>query len=320
MAITPKLIPDSKLKMKKLLFIQGNRAEISKANVYEMFLKIKVHGYIESMPIEYFPMKDIKGKLDGYTLQKPCIKRLSGEGDPTISNFELKMEPVNPEEYDEYDGICEDGQHRVLALMFDDLKDVTPSYKDVTLPSSMSILEYIAIRNNGKKWTYNDFFESDISTKDSHVDHIVKKRKEGYIHAFLLPIYTLETSSLTPSQVKAMQQGYKKISDFGKVQLNSNTQQMGDQILEELEKNSFLSKDRLSGRLGKGLKLFYQDHHNIDIIKKTINAINKEEWERYFIQKTGNSMEAKAYKDAFDTLYQKISTDTAKPNVTQTEN
>ena len=40
----------------ELLFIEGNRQNIDKANVKEAYLKIKKHGYLSTMPMENIPM------------------------------------------------------------------------------------------------------------------------------------------------------------------------------------------------------------------------------------------------------------------------
>ena len=241
------------MKNLNLLFIEGNRTKIDNSNVVESYNKIKAWGFIETMPIEYFPMEEAKNKLDGRKLYRPTITRKKGEGSATISNFEIKMVEVQVADYDKYDGVCGDGQHRTIALMFDELKDVTATYQPVKLSKeNMDILAYISIRNNGRKWSNDDFYASDISTGDNNADYILNKRKEGYIPAFLFNVYTLGTSNLTAAQIKSIQQGYKKLSDFSKVQISKDTQDKGDRILETLESNNFISKDRLTGRFGAG--------------------------------------------------------------------
>ena len=42
--------------MKNLLFIEGNRSEIDKANVVESYNKIKAMGFIPTMPVEFLPI------------------------------------------------------------------------------------------------------------------------------------------------------------------------------------------------------------------------------------------------------------------------
>ena len=199
------------MKNLNLLFIEGNRTKIDNSNVVESYNKIKAWGFIETMPIEYFPMEEAKNKLGGRKLYKPTIARKKGEGSATISNFEIKMVEVQEADYDKYDGVCGDGQHRTIALMFDELKDVTATYQPVKLSKeNMDILAYISIRNNGRKWSNDDFYASNISTGDTNADYILNKRKEGYIPAFLFNVYTLGTSNLTAAQIKSIQQGYKK--------------------------------------------------------------------------------------------------------------
>lgn len=295
------------MKNLNLLFIEGNRTEIDKSNVVESFHKIKALGFIETMPIEYFPMNEAINNLGGRQLLKPTIVRSRGEGNPTISNFNIVMEKVNPEDYTKFDGVCEDGQHRTIALMFDDLKETKAKYAAITLPKDMDILAYISLRNNGKKWNNEDFYGSNISTGDKRADYILDRMKEGYIAAFLFNVYTLGTANLTAAQIKAVQQGYKRLSDFSKVQINADTQNKGDKILKALKDNEFMSKDRLSGRFGTGLKQFYAEiEKDIDKVIATINLLNKDIWDTYFTPTAGQSMEAKSYKEALLTVSKTI--------------
>lgn len=287
------------MKNLNLLFIEGNRTKIDNSNVVESYNKIKAWGFIETMPIEYFLMEEAKNKLGGRKLYKPTIARKKGEGSATISNFEIKMVEVQEADYDKYDGVCGDGQHRTIALMFDELKGVTATYQPVKLSKeNMDILAYISIRNNGRKWSNDDFYASNISTGDTNADYILNKRKEGYIPAFLFNVYTLGTSNLTAAQIKSIQQGYKKLSDFSKVQISQDTQDKGDRILAALESNSFISNDRFTGRFGAGLKAFFTECKDIEVVVNTINLINKENWNKYFTPVAGQSMEAKSYKEA----------------------
>lgn len=169
---------------RNLLFIEGNRTEINKANVVESYNKIKAWGFIETMPIEYFPMEEAKNKLGGRKLYKPNIVRKKGEGFATISNFEIKMVEVQEADYDKYDGVCGDGQHRTIALMFDELKDITATYQPVKLSNEkMDIVAYISI-------LYATMAEN------------------GLMMIFMLPIFQQETLMQTISLIK----GKKAIS------------------------------------------------------------------------------------------------------------
>ena len=293
--------------MKNLLFIEGNRTEIDKANVVESYNKIKAYGFIETMPIEYFPMQEVKDKLGDRGLYKPTLIRKSGQGEATISNFDIKLIPVPSEEYDNYDGVCGDGQHRTIAMMFGELKNEVATYKELKLPrEDMDILTYISMRNNGRKWTNDDFYASSITTGNAYADYILNKRKEkdysNVVPAFLFNIYTLGTATLTPAQIKSLQQGYKKMSDFGKVQIDKDTQSRGDKVLKALKDNQFLTSDRFTGRFGAGLKAFYTDCGDINKVIKTISLINKATWEKHFTPTSGQSMEAKSYKEALAKL------------------
>ena len=280
--------------MKNLLFIEGNRSEIDKANVVESYNKIKAMGFIPTMPVEFLPIEQAQNKLGGRRLLKPVLKREKGEGIPTISNFKIEMETVPESEYHLYDGVCVDGQHRTVALMFPDM-EAEPSYIEVEIPEGMDVLQYIALRNNGKPWKNDDFYNSKIPTNDEHT--------EKFITAFLMNVYTIVTYSLTPKQMKALQQGYKTMDDFKRIQLSKATETIGDAICQICKEHPFLTTDKLNGRLGAGLKAFYKNHDSdLSKVEQVLNAINKTNWEKYFIAAKGHSMEAKAYEEAFNSV------------------
>ena len=272
--------------MKNLLFIEGNRSEIDKANVVESYNKIKAMGFIPTMPVEFLPIEQAQNKLGGRRLLKPVLKREKGEGIPTISNFKIEMETVPESEYH----------------LFPDM-EAEPSYIEVEIPESMDVLQYIALRNNGKPWKNDDFYNSKIPTNDEHTDHILSKREEKFITAFLMNVYTFGTSSLTPKQMKALQQGYKTMDDFKRIQLSKATETIGDAICQICKEHPFLTTDKLNGRLGAGLKAFYKNHDSdLSKVEQVLNAINKTNWEKYFIAAKGHSMEAKAYEEAFNSV------------------
>ena len=91
-----------------------------------------------------------------------------------------------------------------------------------------------------------------------------------------------------------------------KVQISKDTQDKGDRILAALESNSFISNDRFTGRFGAGLKAFFTECKDIEIVVNTINHINKENWNKYFTPIAGQSMEAKSYKEALTKLTEQI--------------
>ena len=131
---------DNMKKQLNLLFIEGNRQKIDKANIKEAYQKISTHGYISTMPMEYLPMEKAFAKLGGRTLFKATVVRKSGQGEATISNFDIKMVAVKEDDYAKYDGVCIDGQHRTLALQFGNLQDIEPTYTAVDIPENMDIL------------------------------------------------------------------------------------------------------------------------------------------------------------------------------------
>lgn len=294
----------NEVKMGKLnlLFLEGNRQKLEKENVKSCYFKIKSLGFIKTMPIEYVTMADAKGRIGEKKLFKVTVERGKGEGDAIISNFKINMEVVKPEDYDQYDGVCVDGQHRSLALHFADL-EAEPTYTEVSIPEGMDILSYIALRNNGKNWNNTDFYNSGISTGDDEIDHVLTLCKE-YKAAFVFALYTFGTINLTSSQIKAILLGYKKTSDFGKLQLNKSTREIGDKLLQAMKNHSFLTKDRFSGRFAEGLKSFYNEmKKDEDKVLTVINLIDKEAWDRHFTPNKGQSLEVKAYVEAFKALY-----------------
>lgn len=286
-----------------LLFIEGNRQNIDKENVRACYNKIKNLGYIESMPIEYIPMDEAIKKIGNRKLFKISVERNVGKGDATISNFKITLEVIKQEDYPNYDGVCEDGQHRDLALQFPALNEVQPTYTEVHIPENMDIVSYIALRNNGKVWNNGDFYNSGISTNDKEMDYILSLCKK-YKAAFIFALYTFGTINLTSKQIKSIQLDYKKTSDYGKLQLNKSTRETGDKILNALREHKFLSEDRFNGRFAQGLKQYYNEVGNDEQkVIDTINLIDKEQWDKHFTPKQGLSMEAKSYVEAFKALY-----------------
>lgn len=286
-----------------LLFIEGNRQNIDKENVRACYNKIKNLGYIESMPIEYIPMDEAIKKIGNRKLFKMSVERNVGKGDATISNFKITLEVIKQEDYPNYDGVCEDGQHRDLALQFPALNEVQPTYTEVHIPENMDIVSYIALRNNGKVWNNGDFYNSGISTNDKEMDYILSLCKK-YKAAFIFALYTFGTINLTSKQIKSIQLGYKKTSDYGKLQLSKSTRETGDKILNALREHKLLSEDRFNGRFAQGLKQYYNEVGNDEQkVIDTINLIDKEQWDKHFTPKQGLSMEAKSYVEAFKALY-----------------
>lgn len=119
----------------------------------------------------------------------------------------------------------------------------------------------------------------------------------------MFAIYTLGTANLTANQIKAIQLGYKKLSDYATLQLNPNTRAMGDRILEALTTHDYLTTDRFNGRFAGGLKAYYKENgQDIEKVIKVIKMIDKDKWESYFCSTQGKSMEIAGYAEAFKAL------------------
>lgn len=290
--------------MKKLLFIEGNRRNIDKENVKLSYHKIMSLGYIPSMPIEYVPIDETITKMIGNRrLFKATVMRSTGEGEPIISNFKIHIEVVEPEDYRNYDGVCVDGQHRNLALQFPNLNGIQPTYTDIKIPEDMDILSYIALRNNGKNWNNEDFYNSGITTNEKEVDHMLEKCKK-YKAAFIFIIYSLGTGNLQSKQIKAIQLGYKQMSDFKNLYLSESTRQLGDKLLDALTNHKFLTEDRLTGRFAGGIKLFYEElGKDMQKVLDTITLIDKDTWNTHFTPKNGQSMEIRSFAEGLKALY-----------------
>ena len=147
-----------------------------------------------------------------------------------------------------------------------------------------------------------DFYNSGISTGEEKIDYMLNLCKE-YTATFIFALYTFGTTNLTAAQIKAIQLGYKKAADFKKLQLSKATQEIGDKLLEALKNNSFLSKDRFTGRFAGGLKKYYAEvGKDEDKVLEVINKIDKYSWNKHFTPTNGTSMEIKSYMEAFKAL------------------
>lgn len=284
-----------------LLFIEGNRQKIDKKNVADCYNKIKNIGYIQSMQIEYISIEEAMTHLNGRKLYKVEVQRNKGEGNAIISNFKIVNAYVAPSEYQQFDGVVIDGQHRSIALMFDELKTTEASYQEVEIPKDIDILTYVALRNNSKSWKNEDFYNSDIKTGNTQIDYMLEKCKD-YTPAFIFAIYSLPTVSLNANQIKAIQLGYKKAADFGKLQLDEHSQELGERIMDAIKENPIFTKDKLTGRLGKGLKNFYKSH-DIEAVIEVLKRIDRDNWDKHFYKGTGKSLEIKGYEEAFEAIY-----------------
>lgn len=298
--------PQEKFEIKKLAFIKGNRQKIDRSNVVENAKRMQAMGYIQGMPMEYIQIEEAKKHLNGRELCRLVLASKIPDVALNLRNFEIKFEVIPENEYDQYEGVIIDGQHRYIALCILQNADIKPEYKEVTIPEDMDILQYTALRNMGKPWRNDDFANSHLATHDEHVDYILEKyRGDKYALPFLLNVYSLGTGNLTMKQIKNMQQGCKKMSDFKRIKLTKDTQNNGDEICQLCNDNPILAKDRLTGRFGEGLKNFYKNHDSdFDIVEKTLKAIDKDKWEAYFVDKGGRSMEVKAYEDALGKVYE----------------
>lgn len=281
-----------------LLFVEGNRRRIDRNNVLNCYHLLMGLDYLPDMPIEYLPMEQAVDRLQGRRLFRATLVPVKGKGEAAPDNFKVRLTPVNPDEYAYYDGVCIDGQSRILALQFAPLAKVKPTYKEVRIPQGMDMLAYAALRNNGKAWSSTDFIHSGLTAGDGETDHILTLCRR-YKAAFIFALYSLGTADLTACQVRAMLLGYKRIGDFPQLRLDQRTHQAGDRLLALLAHHPFLTADRFNGTFARGVKRFYlHTGGNLERVADTLTLIDKDLWNKYFTPVPGQYMSAKDYADA----------------------
>lgn len=289
-----------------LYFLQGNRT-IATTRVNESYNRLKSKGFIKEVGIiEYVTGSCLEGKriLSARIEKKDNSKPLS------LNNWRLVMEDVP---YTTGIKVCADGQGRYVALMLmkmiddDNTIDDESIYKEVTVPIGMDVIEFILLKNSGKPWNTKDAFNTAISSGNSYVDRLTAIAKEsGMENQVIYDFGTLFTGNLSNKTVLCMMERTKELPKT--ISLSDNNTEVATIIVSIITDHQMLTKDLITSRFSKGLKLFCKDN---DITKpndvyKTIGAITKPLWEQYFTTERGTSAEPKKYAEGFLKVYEHI--------------
>lgn len=289
-----------------LYFLSENRT-IGTKRVNESYARLKEFGFIKEIGmIEYVIGNCLEGKkiLSARIVKKDDGKPLS------LKNWKLVMEEVP---YSSDKKVCVDGQGRYVASMLmkmiddDTTIDEDSIYKEVTVPEGMDVIELILSKNCGTPWSYADVQNTSISSGNEIIDTLDLLAKQSNInYQSVYDFATINKGNLTCNQVKKMKEGTGKLPS--NINLNDQSIEMASTLLGIISEHPILTKDRISTRFSKGLKLFCKNNDitNYNDVYDVINAITKPLWEQHFTPESGTSAEAKMYADGFLKIYESI--------------
>jgi len=290
----------------ELYFIQGNR-EIATGRVNESYNRLKSKGFIKEVGmIEYVTGSCLEGKkiLSARIEEKENGKPLS------LTNCRLAMAEVP---YTEGMKVCADGQGRYIALMLmkmidgDNTIDDDSIYREVVVPTGMDVIEFILLKNSGKPWNIKDAFNTAISSGNPYVDRLTAISKEiGLDNQVIYDFGTLFTGNLTNKTVLCMMEKTKGLPKT--INLSGSNTEVATIIVGIIADHQMLTKDLVTSRFSKGLKLFCKDNEitKADDVYNVITAITKPLWDQYFTPERGTSAEPKKYTDGFLKIYELI--------------
>lgn len=289
-----------------LYFLNENR-EIAINRVNESYNGIKAIGFIKEVGmIEYVTGSYLEGKkiLSAKVIKKDNSKPLS------LANWMLVMEEVP---YTPGIKICDDGQGRYVALMLrkmldgDNTIDDEGIYKEVTVPIGMDVIKFILLKNSGKPWNTKDGFKTALSSGNGYVDGLTAIAKgSGMDNQVIYDFGTLFTVDLSSKVVLCMMEGTKELPKT--ISLSSDNIDVATNIVGIITDHQMLTKNLVTSKFSKGLKLFCKCNANIkpNDVYKTIGAITKPLWEQYFTTERGTSAEPKKYAEGFLKVYEHI--------------
>lgn len=289
-----------------LFFLEENRT-ISAGRVNESYNRLKSKGFIKEVGmIEYVAGSCLERKK---ILSAKIVKKDNGKP-LSLNNWKLVTEEVP---YAPDIKGCVDGQGRLMALMLmkmiddDNTIDDESIYKEVTVPEGMDVTEFILSKNCGKPWDYADVQNTSISSGNKFVD-ILDSLAKGYNinYQSVYDFATINTGNLTCNQVRKMKEGTGQL--LSNINLNEKSIEIVSTLLGIISEHPILTKDRISTRFSKGLKLFCKNNDitNYNDVYDVINAITKPLWEQHFTPECGTSAEAKMYTDGFLKIYEHI--------------
>ena len=290
-----------------ILYLFEKNRIIAIKRVNESYNRLKAKGFIKEVGmIEYVTGTCLEGKkiLSARIVKKDNGKPLS------LNNWKLVMEevPYTPEIK-----VCVDGQGRYVALMLMKMIDSVNTiddesiYKEVTVPEGMDVIEFVLSKNCGVPWNNGDVQNTNISSGNGFVDILDLLAKQYNInYQSVYDFATINTGNLTCNQVRKMKEGTGKL--LANINLNDKSIEIVSTLLGIISEHSILTKDRISTRFSKGLKLFCKNNDitNYNDVYDVINAITKPLWEQYFTPECGTSAEAKMYAEGFLNVYERI--------------
>lgn len=289
-----------------LYFYDSNR-DIVTENVVKCYSMISKYGFQPSMgKIKMVEGDDLKGEK----LYKVSVIPKRNDKPLSSTNFMVDTEEVTDEEERRKAKSPVDGQHRLIAMKILETEgkftfDESSMVEMVTPPEGMKLTRFTAIINNGRPWSYNDYNNSGLETDNERIDYIEQMISDYNLKPeFLYGIYTLGQPELKANVVKDLKVGINRLPK--QLELNEETQSMGDKLLQALKASKISEKTFNNGRLAKGLKLFFKDKNpTIEQMVSIIDAMDKDVWHAKYPKPKG-SPEAKNYAENFAKYYEDI--------------
>lgn len=289
-------------------FVYNSNRDIVTENVVKCYSMINRYGFQPSMgKIKMVEGDDLKDEK----LYKVSVIPKRNDKPLSITNFMIDMEEVTDEEERRKAKSPVDGQHRLIAMCILEeegklIFDESSMVEIVKLPKDMSLPLFTASINNGKPWNYKDFNGSGLSTGNEYIDYLEKVVCEHDLKPdFLYGIYTMGQPDLKANVVKDLKVGIDRLPK--NLNLNKETQSMGDQLLQAFKASKMSENTFNNGRLAKGLKQFFKDKNpTIEQMVDIIKAMHKDVWHTNCPKPKG-SPEAKNYAENFAEYYKGLS-------------
>lgn len=297
----------------ELFLIEGNR-EIATARVNESYNRLKSKGFIKEVGmIEYVTGNCLEGKK----ILSAKIEMKENGKPKSLTNWRLATEEVP---YTEGMKVCADGQGRYVALMLrqmldgDNKVDDESIYREVVVPTGMDVIEFILLKNSGKPWNIKDAFNTAISSGNPYVDRLTAIAKEsGLENQAIYNFGTLFTGDLSNKTVLCMMEKTKALPKT--ISLSDSNIEVATIIVDIIADHHMLTKNLVTSRFSKGLKLFCKDNEitKADDVFKVITAITKHLWDQHFTPEHGTSAEPKKYAEGFLKIYELINEQATEP-------
>lgn len=281
---------------------------INKDNVKKHYYSIASYGFLTQIR----KIKTVKVN-EGEKYKAITVKPKTGNT-VSVSNWKIvEVEKTVNAEEEIYATV--DGQHAqiALAILAAENNPKATSLKEeeyiehVDLPTGMNVSKFISLLNYGRSWTYADYINKDITTGNTFVDDMYDKC-DKYVADFIYSLYTISIDlSLNNRTIIAMKNGRTDVKKEGLNLLNAGTKALGDKLLQAFENSNVGEETFNKGKLGKGLKMFYNsldgNEKTEETLTRVIGALNKNFWEG---GKPSGSPETKQYSQNFAAVWKRI--------------